>query len=80
MLEWFKKFWNGIKGLDEDGFPLNGDCPCCVDEPECVCCTNAIDDGDECTCKEDQVFELNGVVHRWRSRTVCDDYNCSYCH
>lgn len=47
----------------------------------CSCCTNALADGYECICKEDQVVELgDGTEHRFRTRQECGDWDCSYCH
>ena len=76
----FKKLLDWFNGVDEDGFPLNGDCPCCQDEPECKCCPIALEDND-CVCKEEQVIEFqDGTVEKYWTRLECSDWNCSRCH
>ena len=50
-----------------------------VVEP-CDCCPIALDEGDECICKVEQVIETNDEPIKYFAKASCSDYNCSRCH
>lgn len=52
-----------------------------MDHEGCYCCPNALEDGEECTCKVLQTLKMeDGTVYEWHEAVECEDWDCSFCH